>query len=135
MVNEPETDENSWYSNEAATFGDRVSAARDALGLSQADLARKLGIKQKTIQAWEDDVSEPRANRLQMLSGILNVSIMWLMNGDGEGVSPPSDDAEPAADVTAVLTEIRQIRSQMTQNAERLAQAEKRLRNLLKNSA
>lgn len=124
-----------WYSNEAATFGDRVAAARDAMALSQADLARKLGVKLKTVQGWEDDLSEPRANKLQMLSGVLNVSLMWLLNGEGEGVAPPGDATEIPHDITAILAEIRQIRGEMTRAAERLARAEKQLRRALQDHA
>ena len=59
-----------WFSDETATFGDRLAGAREAQGLSQEDLARRLGVRLKTIQAWEDDLSEPRANRLQMMADI-----------------------------------------------------------------
>ena len=80
-----ENDEDSgWYSNEAATFGDRVAAGREAIGLTQEALAKRLGIKLKTVQNWENDLSEPRANKLQMLSGILNVSLPWLLMGEGD---------------------------------------------------
>lgn len=128
-------DAEGWYSNDAATFGDRVAAARDAMGLSQADLARKLGVKLKTVQGWEDDLSEPRANKLQLLSGVLNVSLMWLLNGEGEGVAPPGEGGEIPADVNALLTEIRQIRGQMTRLGERLARTEKQLRKALQDHA
>jgi ribosome-binding protein aMBF1 (putative translation factor) len=67
-----------WYDADTTTFGDRMTGAREAAGLSQAELAKRLGVKVKTIRAWENDRSEPRANRLQMLAGILGVSIMWL---------------------------------------------------------
>ena len=79
-------DGGGWYSEEAATFGDRVTGAREALGLSEDALARKLGVKLKTVRAWEGDLAEPRANKLQMLAGILNVSIMWLLTGQGDGL-------------------------------------------------
>ncbi len=124
-----------WYSNEAAAVGDRVAAARDAMALSQADLARKLGVKLKTVQGWEDDLSEPRANKLQMLSGVLNVSLMWLLNGEGEGVAPPGDVSEIPHDISAMLSEIRQLRGEMTRAAERLARAEKQLRRALQDHA
>ena len=124
-----------WYSNEAATFGDRVAAGRGALGMAQPDLARKLGVKLKTIQGWEDDVSEPRANKLQMLSGVLNVSLMWLLNGEGEGISHPETAGEIDGDITAMLTEIRQLRSGIVQTADRLGGLEKRLRKALKSQA
>ena len=124
-----------WYSNDAATFGDRVAGAREALGLTQSDLARKLGVKLKTVQGWEDDISEPRANKLQMLSGVLNVSLMWLLNGEGEGIAAPGDEAEIPADISEILGEIRQLKSQLHQTADRLALMEKRLRKTLKESA
>ena len=90
-------DDSGWFSDEAATFGDRVAAARRALGLSQERLARKLGVKLRTLANWENDMAEPRANKLQMLAGLLNVSLSWLLTGQGEGVAAP-DEAEVAPD-------------------------------------
>jgi len=124
-----------WYSNEAATFGDRVAGAREALGIGQAELARKLGVKLRTVQGWEDDLSEPRANKLQMLSGVLNVSLMWLLNGEGDGLSEPDDTGVLAADISSLLTEIRQIKGTIGQAADKLGGLEKRLRKALKDQA
>jgi len=119
-----------WYSNEAATFGDRVAAGREALGLSQSDLARKLGVKLRTVQGWEDDLSEPRANKLQMLSGVLNVSLMWLLNG--EGIAEPDTGGALSSDLTDLLTEMRQLKTTIGQSADKLAALEKRLRRALR---
>lgn len=121
-----------WYSNDAATFGDRVAAAREALGLSQSGLARKLGVKTQTIAAWEDDLREPRANRLQMLSGVLNVSLMWLLNGEGDGLPDPEANAELGSDVNEILAEFRQVKGVLAQSADKLAALEKRLRKALR---
>jgi len=129
---EPETaPHGGWYSNETATFGDRVAAGREVLGLNQADLARKLGVKLKTVQGWEEDLSEPRANKLQMLSGVLNVSLIWLLTGQGEGIAEPGSDGAISTDLSALLTEIRQIKGTISQAAEKLAGLEKRLRKAL----
>jgi len=125
-------DRTDWYSNEIATFGDRVAGARDALGLSQSDLAKRLGVKLKTVRGWENDLAEPRANKLQMLAGILNVSIMWLLNGEGDGLDAPGEEAILPADVRAMLTEIRQVKTEMNVMADRLGLLEKRLRATLK---
>ncbi len=117
--------DDDWYSESAATFGDRVAAAREALGMTEEELARRLGVKLKTVQAWEQDTSEPRANKLQMLAGILNVSFRWLLTGEGEGLDAP---AEPLAeDLAGLLTELRQVRAEMARNAESLGKLEKRL--------
>ncbi len=122
---------NGWYSEDAATFGDRMAGAREACGFSQKQLARHLGVKAKTVHAWEDDLAEPRANRLHMLSGLLNVSMQWLLTGQGVGLGEPEAQPLPV-DITAMLTELREIRGQASALAERVGRVEKRLRATLK---
>ena len=121
----------NWFSDETATIGDRIAGAREASGLSQSEMARKLGVKVKTIRGWENDLTEPRANKLQMLSGLLNVSLMWLLNGEGQGVDAPVDEQPITKDVHELLLELREIRVDMDAAAERLARTEKRLRTVL----
>lgn len=116
-----------WYREMTATFGDRLAAAREQAGLSQKSLANRLGIKTSTLRNWENDLSEPRANRLNMLAGLLGVSISWLITGEGEGVSAPEDQQKQTAEFSEVLTELRQIRAQLTNSNERIARLEKRL--------
>jgi transcriptional regulator with XRE-family HTH domain len=120
----------NWYSNEAATFGDRVAVAREAQGLTHKALSQKLGISSKTMDAWENDMSEPRANKLQMLSGVLNVSIPWLLTGEGDGVA----DAAPVsgdANIGDVMAEMRVLRTQISQAADRMGVLEKRLKSAM----
>ncbi len=119
-----------WYSEERATFGDRLAAARETAQISQKALAKRLGVKPRTIAAWENDLSEPRANRLQMLAGLLNVSLMWLLTGEGEGVAPPGDEA-PSKGARAILLEIRALKGDIDHAAHRLARLEKHLTRIL----
>jgi len=133
MTTTPDT-ATGWYSDEAATFGDRITGAREAVGLSQEDLARRLGVRLKTIRAWEDDVAEPRANKLQMLAGLLNVSIRWLLTGEGDGISGPGE-AEVPAEITALLTELRDVKTQLVRTADRVALIEKKLRSAAQKAA
>ena len=121
-----------WYSGDHATFGDRLTAARDAQGMSQAELARRLGVKLKTVQGWENDSSEPRANKLQMVAGLLNVSIRWLLTGEGEGVPEPVSAEDLAKDAQSLLRNMQEMRAQMTQLASRMGKAEKQLRLIVK---
>ncbi len=89
------------------TLGGRIVHAREIMGLSTAQLARRVGVKTSTLQAWETDRSAPRSNRLVMLASMLNVNIAWLMVGDGDdpGVAavPPKID-----DVKTKLLQLRQ---------------------------
>lgn len=120
-----------WYSEDSATFGDRLAGAREAMGLSQHDFARHLGVKDKTILAWEQDMAEPRANKLQMMSGVLNVSMRWLLTGEGDGLADP-DAVELPVDVTHLLADLREVSGQVAMLGQRIGRIEKRLRAALK---
>ena len=117
-----------WYSAETATLGDRLTGAREAAGLSQKALATRLGVKTSTIAAWEDDMAEPRANRLQMVAGLLGVSLMWLLNGEGEGVEDPGETVQTGGD-PAAIAEVRQIRAEMSGLIGKLKRLEQRLQS------
>ena len=120
------------WGEDASTFGDRLGRAREAAGMDQTQLARRLGVKLTTIKNWESDRSEPRANRLQMLTGLLGVSIIWLMTGEGGG-GPAEEGAElpESPDAIELLQELRDLRTAQIRLAERAGHVEKRLRVLL----
>ncbi|HEC70821.1 MAG TPA: XRE family transcriptional regulator [Roseobacter sp.] len=129
------TENEDWYGSEVATFGDRVAAARENANMTQAVLAKRIGIKQSTLRAWEDDLSEPRANRLSTLAGILGVSMMWLINGEGEGLDAPEEVATHAASMKEVLIALREVRADMLKRAEQVGRLEKQLRGILQGEA
>ena len=113
-----------WFDPEATTFGDRIAGARELAGMTQADLARRIGVRDTTLENWENDHSEPRANRLSMLAGLLNVSILWLLTGEGEG--PVFADKDNSSSTLAdALDEIRTLSGTMTACAERITRLER----------
>lgn len=113
------------YSDVTSTFGDRITLAREALGLGQDDLAGKMGIKLKTLRNWEEDRAEPRANKLQMLAGILNVSIIWLMSGQGE--QPEFVSSSIHATVRDCLHELQTLQAEQRRISDRMYSLERRL--------
>ena len=121
---------NDWYGPDAATFGDRVAAARESAGMTQGQLARRMGVKKTTLIGWEQDLSEPRANKLSMLSGLLNVSMSWLLTGEGDDLSAPSEDTL-GEDMAAIARELRSLCEDLRQQAERAGRLEKTLRRLV----
>lgn len=126
-------EETDWYSADVATFGDRIAAAREILGLGQSELSERLGIRVETLRGWEEDRTEPRANRLQMMAGVLNVSLRWLLTGEGEGLRPPTDNER--VEFTSLAAEMRELRADMARTSDRLARLERRLAELAKAEA
>ena len=64
------------------TTGGRIEQARMQIGMSIPQLARRIGVKRKTLENWENDRSEPRGDKLLKLSGILQVPLIWLLTGN-----------------------------------------------------
>jgi transcriptional regulator with XRE-family HTH domain len=60
-------------------FGQRLFEARQAVGLSQAELADKLGMKQAGYAAWERDNVALRPDQIARLAEILNVPVEQLI--------------------------------------------------------
>ena len=75
--------------NEDTTLGGRVFQAREAAGLTVSQVINRLGVRKATYLAWEADRSEPRANKLVALAGILNVSPTYLLSGLGRAAVQP----------------------------------------------
>jgi transcriptional regulator with XRE-family HTH domain len=91
---------------EDSTLGGRISQAREASGMSVAEVVKQLGVRANTYEAWESDRSEPRANKLVALAGILNVSPPYLLGGLGV---QPSKDKDDTPDMDALAEQIKQI--------------------------
>ena len=62
-------------------IGSRIATARMAKGLSERQLANRLGVEASSVESWESGLREPRANRINQLAGILEVPLTWLVAG------------------------------------------------------
>ena len=88
----------------AATMGARIAQARREQGSSPRQVAARLGVKPATLENWEQDRSEPRANKLLTLAGVLDVPVSWLLQGDdGLGERYQSADADGIAAIRRKL--------------------------------
>lgn len=63
----------------ASRVGRRIKAARRAKGLTQYDLSQMLGIRSMSVSCWERGVYLPQTERLAELSGLLSVSVDWIL--------------------------------------------------------
>lgn len=64
-------------------FGQRLHAAREARGLSQAQVAERLGITQTAYACWERRAVALRPDQIEQVAQILGVSVESLFNGNG----------------------------------------------------
>lgn len=58
-----------------------IKTKRVALGLTQIDLAKMLGVAQSAISAWESGDKLPRASQLPALASVLHCTIDELYDG------------------------------------------------------
>ncbi len=63
------------------TVGRRIRDARKAAGLTQADLALRLGKTQATIARWERGQSEPTRALVAAVAKALGIGVQWLEGG------------------------------------------------------
>ena len=62
--------------------GAAVKSLREKRGMTQAELADKIGVSSKTVSKWETARGLPDITLLQPLAQALGVSVIELMNGE-----------------------------------------------------
>lgn len=63
----------------ANVIGERILRIRKAKGITQSELADKLGCKRQKIADWEREKASPSINDLIPLSKVFNVSADYLL--------------------------------------------------------
>ncbi len=81
---------------EKKTIGAFLAALRKANGMTQADLAEKLNVSDKTISRWERDDSAPDLSVLPVLAEIFGVTCDELLRGQRRPEELRSEPAEPS---------------------------------------
>ena len=107
---------------EDTTLGGRISMARESSGLSVGQVVKRLGVKATTYEAWEADRSEPRANKLVALAGILNISPPYLLSGLGK---QPSTLGLPDRQIKQLTTQIEQLEQSLKTATANLRQIQR----------
>lgn len=67
-------------------LGVRIRNARVAAGLSQAELANRIGVSRSAVANWESICSRthPSSERLEVISHVTGLSWEWLATGRGQ---------------------------------------------------
>ena len=61
-------------------ISDKVKELRLEKGLSQAQLAKAIGVSQKAVDYWERNINEPKASYIISLAKFFNVSADYLLD-------------------------------------------------------
>lgn len=61
------------------TLGERIYNLRTGQGMTQEQLAEKMGVSRQSVSKWETDSAVPDIEKLKLLTEILGVSIAELV--------------------------------------------------------
>ena len=89
------------------TLCEKLTQARKATGLTQADVAAKLNVSRQAVSRWESGQSKPSTEKLLALGELYGVSIDRLLNTENTekpAVETTSDEPE-AVPVETVISE------------------------------
>ena len=74
-------------------FSERLKDLRKQAGLTQVDVAERLGVSQQAYASWERGVKKPTQENLVKIAQVLNVSVDYLV-GNLEENSDELDNIE-----------------------------------------
>ena len=74
--------------NNTDTLGKRIMALRKAAGMTQEQVAERLGVSPQAVSKWENDVSCPDVTMRPRIAQIFNVSTDELLGLKASTVRP-----------------------------------------------
>jgi transcriptional regulator with XRE-family HTH domain len=91
------------------TIGQRIKIARQRTKLTQASLAKTLGVTPGAVAQWETDRTTPDNNRISEVADAIGISSDWLLKGGPfESASAHKLTELPAQGMQARLAEIHE---------------------------
>ena len=74
------------------SFGKMIAALRRENGMTQLDLAEKMGVTDKAVSKWERDLSYPDVNSIPKLAEIFGITVDELMHVKSDAKSNSKDN-------------------------------------------
>ncbi len=84
----------------ASSGQNHIKAWRQSRGLSQKELAKKIGIKAPPVSRWENGAADPSVWMLRRIAQVLEVRVGWLLDyPPGSKILELDDAAEVESDI------------------------------------
>ena len=80
-------------------YGEKIKAKRKAMGLSQDDLAEKLGVTRQAVSKWETDRAQPTMTNLRELAVVFSVDMAYFIGDDDS----KNEEASPLGDTVVSI--------------------------------
>ena len=87
-----------------SAFGTRLHAARETAGLTQSQVAEKLGLTQAAYALWERRDMALRPDQIEQVAGILKVSVEHLF-----GIAAPKTTSGPSGKIRKSFEEVSKL--------------------------
>lgn len=71
------------------TTGERLTELRNKLGLSQEQMADKLGVKRSTYAKWEKDINKP-TRKVNDIAAYFHVTTDYILGRTAQPTQPPA---------------------------------------------
>lgn len=111
----------------------RIKQLQDVLGVSENELAQRLGMKQSTLNSYSLGKRKPSYELAEsVLATFVDVSAEWLMRGDGpmyisDLPSTDHDDSDEVLELKAEVTRLRAALAELREENETLQADNRRL--------
>ena len=85
------------------TLREKILYYRKSAGLSQEELAARVGVSRQAVSKWETGDAEPELSKLRLLSQVFDVSIDWLLSEEAEETSPAGETTQARPELSEQL--------------------------------
>lgn len=109
------------------TLGQAIAADRARLGLSQQELAQRIGVSQQAVAKWEAGAATPRGKRLQQLAGAFGKSSQTNVAVAGKFHTPATPEVPMTPEQMQAIQTLAQAAQQLAQAAQSIADSVARI--------
>lgn len=100
----------------------RLKELRKQVGLTQAELAKKLNVGQSTVAGWESEYRKIDSEMLQKLAELFGVTVGYILGAENKTPALPEQDGRDPEDA-----ELDSLLPRLTRDQKRMLVAQLRL--------